>query len=263
MQSEATVRLAIFIGLFIALATIERFAPRRPRQQQTSRWLTNWLLVIINTISLRALAVLLPFAAVLAAADATTRGWGLLNMISLPGWIELIVVVLLLDLAIWVQHVLSHKIPMLWRIHQVHHSDIEFDVTTAIRFHPIEIALSMTFKIGLVYLLGPMVWAVVIFEILLNGSTMFNHANIALPQRLERLLRSVLVTPDMHRIHHSVYRHEHDTNFGFALSWWDRLFGTYTQTPQDGHETMEIGLQWRDLRPTRLIWSLTIPFFRR
>ena len=263
MQSEATVRLAIFIGLFIALAIIERFAPRRPRQKQTSRWLTNWLLVIINTISLRALAVLLPFAAVLAAADATTRGWGLLNMISLPEWIELIVVVLLLDFAIWVQPVLSHKIPVFWRIHQVHHSDIEFDVTTAIRFHPIEIALSMTFKIGLVYLLGPMVWAVVIFEILLNGSTMFNHANIALPQRLDRLLRSVLVTPDMHRIHHLVHRHEHDTNLEFALSWWDRLFGTYTQTPQDGHEAMEIGLQWRDLRPTRLIWSLTMPFFRK
>tara|TARA_B100000780_G_scaffold98210_1_gene68549 strand:- start:123 stop:914 length:792 start_codon:yes stop_codon:yes gene_type:complete len=263
MLSEATVRFAIFIGLFIVLATLERYAPRRPRHHQISRWVTNWLLVIVDTISLRALAILLPFAAVLAAADATTRGWGLLNMISLPRWVELIVVILLLDLAIWLQHFLSHKIPVLWRIHQVHHSDIEFDVTTAIRFHPIEILLSMAFKIGLVYVLGPTAWSVVIFEILLNGSTMFNHANIALPQRLDRLLRSVLVTPDMHRIHHSVHRHEHDTNFGFALSCWDRVFHTYTQNPQDGHNAMEVGLQWRDLRPTRLLWSLTMPFFRK
>jgi len=263
MQSEAAVRLAVFIGLFIVLAIIERIAPRRPRKHETSRRVTNWLLVIIDTISLRALAIFLPFAAVLAAADVTTRGWGLLNTVSLPGWVELIITVVLLDLAIWMQHVLSHKIPVLWRIHRVHHSDIEFDVSTAIRFHPIEIALSMAFKIGLVYLLGPTVLAVVFFEILLNGSTLFNHANIAVPQRLDHFLRTVFVTPDMHRIHHSVYRNEHNTNFGFALSWWDRLFGTYTQNPQDSHEAMEVGLQWRGLRPTRLIWSLTMPFFRK
>jgi sterol desaturase/sphingolipid hydroxylase (fatty acid hydroxylase superfamily) len=136
-------------------------------------------------------------------------------------------------------------------------------VTTAIRFHPAEIALSMVFKIGLVYVLGPAAWTVVFFEILLNASAMFNHANIALPQWLDRMVRSILVTPDMHRIHHSVHRHEHDTNFGFALSWWDRLFGTYTQSPQDGHKAMKIGLHWQDLRPTSLLWSLAMPFFRK
>jgi len=188
---------------------------------------------------------------------------GVFNLMALPGWIEVIVVILIMDLAIWLQHLLSHKIPLLWRIHRVHHSDIEFDVTTAIRFHPVEIALSMGFKIGLVYLLGPAAWTVVVFEILLNGSAMFNHANIALPQKLDRVIRSVLVTPDMHRIHHSVHRSEHDSNYGFALSWWDHLFGTYTQDPQDGHRQMKIGLQWQDFRPTRLIWSLALPFMRK
>ena len=263
MSQDAVLRLAIFLGLFAILAAIEHFAPRRPRPQKNRRWLTNWIFVAVDTLTLRALAVFLPFAAVLAAADATTRGWGLLNLVALPGWIEVIVVILVMDLAIWVQHLLSHKIPLLWRIHRVHHSDIEFDVTTAIRFHPVEIALSMGFKIGLVYLLGPAAWTVVVFEILLNGSAMFNHANIALPQKLDRVIRSVLVTPDMHRIHHSVHQSEHDSNYGFALSWWDHLFGTYTQDPQDGHRLMKIGLQWQDLRPTRLIWSLALPFIRK
>ena len=263
MSQDAVLRLAIFLGLFAILAVIEHFAPRRPRPQKNQRWLTNWIFVAVDTLTLRALAVFLPFAAVLAAADATARGWGLLNLVALPGWIEVIVVILIMDLAIWVQHLLSHKIPLLWRIHRVHHSDIEFDVTTAIRFHPVEIALSMGFKIGLVYLLGPAAWTVVVFEILLNGSAMFNHANIALPQKLDRVIRSVLVTPDMHRIHHSVHRSEHDSNYGFALSWWDHLFGTYTQDPQDGHQQMKIGLQWQDLRPTRLIWSLALPFMRK
>ena len=263
MQNEATLRLVIFISLFVVLAAIERVAPRRTHSYQARRWMTNWLFVIIDTITLRTLAIFLPFLAILAAADASTRGWGLLNIVSLPGWFELIIVVTLLDLAIWLQHVLSHKIPVLWRIHRVHHSDIEFDVTTAIRFHPAEIALSMVFKIGLVYVLGPAAWTVVFFEILLNASAMFNHANIALPQWLDRMVRSILVTPDMHRIHHSVHRHEHDTNFGFALSWWDRLFGTYTQSPQDGHKAMKTGLHWQDLRPTSLLWSLAMPFFRK
>ena len=263
MSQDAIMRLAIFLGLFAILAGIEHLAPRRPRPQKARRWITNWIFVVVDTLTLRILAVTLTFAAVLAAADASARGWGLLNLVALPSWIELVLVILVMDLAIWVQHVLSHKIPLLWRIHRVHHSDIEFDVTTAIRFHPVEIALSMGFKIGLVYLLGPPAWTVVVFEILLNGSAMFNHANIALPKKLDRVIRSVLVTPDMHRIHHSVHRFEHDSNYGFALSWWDRLFGTYTQSPQDGHKTMKIGLQWQDLRPTRLIWSLALPFLRK
>ena len=168
MSQDALLRLAIFLGLFAILAGIEHWAPRRPRPQKTRRWITNWVFVVVDTLTLRALAIFLPFAAVLAATDASARGWGLLNLIDLPSWIELIVVILMMDFAIWVQHLLSHKIPLLWRIHRVHHSDIEFDVTTAIRFHPVEIALSMGFKIGLVYLLGPAAWAVVVFEVLLN-----------------------------------------------------------------------------------------------
>lgn len=263
MQNEATLRLSVFLGLFLILALIEQFAPRRPRQYQARRWVTNWVFVIVDTLTLRALAILLPFAAVLAAVDAGNRGWGLFNQVELPFWIELILVVLILDLAIWFQHLISHKIPILWRFHRVHHADVEIDVSTAIRFHPVEIALSMAFKIGLAYALGPAAWAVVIFEVLLNGTAMFNHANIRLPLWFDRILRRVLVTPDMHRVHHSTIRAEHDTNYGFSLSWWDRMFGTYTDQPKDGHEGMKIGLQWQDTRPTGLIWSLALPFFRK
>ena len=167
MSQDAIMRLAIFLGLFAILAGIEHLAPRRPRPQKARRWITNWIFVVVDTLTLRALAVFLPFAAVLAAADASARGWGLLNLVALPGWVELVLVILVMDLAIWLQHLLSHKIPLLWRIHRVHHSDIEFDVTTAIRFHPVEIALSMGFKIGLVYLLGPAAWTVVA-NVLLN-----------------------------------------------------------------------------------------------
>ncbi|MGB0798444.1 MAG: sterol desaturase family protein [Planktomarina sp.] len=263
MQNETTLRLVVFLGLFIVLALVEQLAPRRPRQYQARRWLTNWMFIVVDTLTLRALAVVLPFVAVLAAVDAGQRGLGLFNLIDLPFWVELILVILILDLAIWAQHVISHKIPLLWRFHRVHHADVEIDVTTAIRFHPVEIALSMAFKIGLVYILGPAAWAVIIFEVILNGSAMFNHANIKLPLPLDALIRRVLVTPDMHRIHHSTIRAEHDTNYGFALSWWDRLFGTYTDQPQDGQVDMKIGLQWQDTRPTGLIWSLALPFFRR
>ena len=224
MQNEALIRMVIFLGLFVILTAVEYMAPRRPRPHQARRWTTNWLFVIVDTLTLRALAFALPFAAVLAAMDAQTRGWGALNHIELPIWAELIVVILILDFFIWFQHWASHKIPFLWQIHRVHHADIEMDVTTAIRFHPIEIALSMAFKIGLVYLIGPAAWAVIIFEILLNGTAMFNHANIKLPLGIDAVVRKVLVTPDMHRIHHSQKRSEHDSNYGFALSWWDRIF---------------------------------------
>lgn len=260
MQNEALIRLSVFLGLFLILALVERFAPRRPRQYQARRWVTNWLFVVVDTLILRALAILLPFAAVLAAVDAGNRGWGFFNILELPFWVELILVILILDLAIWFQHLVSHKIPFLWKFHQVHHSDIEIDVSTAIRFHPVEIALSMAFKIGLVYLIGSAAFAVIVFEILLNGSAMFNHANIKLPLALDRVIRTVLVTPDMHRVHHSVDRKEHDSNYGFALSWWDKIFGTYTRDPKDGHDDMTIGLRWQDDAPTKLGWSLWLPF---
>ncbi|MEM1074602.1 MAG: sterol desaturase family protein [Pseudomonadota bacterium] len=264
MEHEALIRLAVFLGLFVVLATLEAVAPRRTRRQpRKTRWITNWSVTVVNTITLRALAFALPLLAVGAALDAETQGWGLFNALELPLWLEVIAVVLILDFAIWLQHLVTHKVPVLWRLHRVHHADVDMDVTTAIRFHPVEIALSMLLKIGLVYLLGPAAIAVVLFEIILNGTAMFNHSNLALPRGLDRVVRSVLVTPDMHRVHHSVHRSEHDSNYGFSLSLWDRLFGTYIAAPKDGHDDMVVGLEWQDDRPSRLGWSLTLPFSKK
>jgi len=261
MQHELLIRLSVFFGLFFLLAGIETLAPRRPLSWSKSRrWLTNWGLSALNTLTLRALAIALPLLAVGAASDAQSNGWGLFNILHLPVAIEFILAILILDFAIWLQHLITHKVPLLWRLHRVHHADPDFDVTTAIRFHPVEIALSMGLKIGLIYLLGPAALAVLVFEILLNGTALFNHANIHLPAKLDRLIRLVLVTPDMHRVHHSVHRDEHDSNYGFALSIWDRALGTYIAQPRAGHDKMTIGLEWQDTRPTKLSWSLRLPF---
>lgn len=263
MEHETTLRLGVFLGLFALFALIEAHAPRRARTQpRQTRWLTNWAITILNTLALRALALGLPLLAVGAALDAAANGWGLLNRVDWPFWIEVTGAVLFFDFAIWAQHLITHKIPLLWRLHRVHHADRDIDVSTAIRFHPVEIALSMLLKIGLVYLIGPAALAIVLFEIILNGTAMFNHANMALPAWLDPALRIVLVTPDMHRVHHSTIRSEHDSNYGFALSVWDRLFRTYIAQPSAGHEAMEIGLEWRDDRPSRLGWSLALPFRR-
>ena len=205
----------------------------------------------------------LPLLAVGAAIDAEAQGWGLFNALALPYWVEVVVAILLLDLAIWTQHLVTHKVPLLWRLHRVHHADRDVDVTTAIRFHPVEIALSMLLKIGLVYLLGLPALAVILFEIILNGTAMFNHSNLKLPVGIEAVLRRFLVTPDMHRVHHSIHRDEHDSNYGFALSIWDRIFGTYIPQPRGGHDGMTTGLQWQDERPAKLGWSLWLPFRRK
>ena len=264
MENEALIRLSIFIALFVVLAMLETVAPRRVRRQpRGKRWLTNWGVTILNTITLRLMAFALPLLAVGAAIDAEAQGWGVFNALALPLWLEITLVVLILDFAIWVQHLITHKVPVLWRLHRVHHADVDMDVTTAIRFHPVEIALSMLLKIGLVYLLGPAVVAVVIFEVLLNGTAMFNHSNLALPAWLDRAVRKVLVTPDMHRVHHSVHRQEHDSNYGFSLSVWDRIFGTYIAQPAAGHDDMKVGLEWQDDRPARLGWTLALPFGRK
>ncbi|MCF6444259.1 sterol desaturase family protein [Nereida sp. MMG025] len=264
MENEALIRLAFFAGLFLLFAALEALMPRRARRQsQSKRWMTNWAVVVLDTITLRLLSVILPLLAVGAAIDAERLGWGLFNIFELPFALELIVVILIFDLAIWAQHLITHKVPFLWRIHRVHHADVDIDVTTAIRFHPVEIALSMILKIGLVYLLGPAAIAMIAFEIILNGTAMFNHANIKLPLWLDAIVRRVLVTPDMHRVHHSVDRAEHDSNYGFALSIWDRMFGTYVAQPKDGHDNMDIGLEWQDDRPSRLGWSLALPFMRK
>lgn len=261
MENEALIRMAVFIGLFCLFAALEAWAPRRVRSQtRSARWTTNWAIIIVDTLTLRALALALPFLAVGAAVDAGNNGWGLLNAVSLPVWLEVIAAILILDFAIWLQHLITHKVPFLWRLHQVHHADVDIDVSTAIRFHPLEIAMSMLLKIGLVYLLGPAALAVILFEIILNGTAMFNHANIKLPLWLDAIVRRVLVTPDMHRVHHSVHREEHDSNYGFALSIWDQLFGTYIPQPAEGHDDMKIGLKWQDERPSKLGWSLALPF---
>ena len=264
MEHEALIRFGIFAGLFTLFALIEAYVPRRVRSQpRSTRWVTNWAFTILNTLTLRALAFGLPLLAVGAAVDAGAQGWGLFNAISLPVWLETLLAILIFDFAIWAQHLVTHKIPVLWRLHRVHHADRDIDVTTAIRFHPFEIALSMLLKVGLVYLIGPSALAIILFEIILNGTAMFNHANMRLPLGLDRVLRLVLVTPDMHRVHHSVHRHEHDSNYGFALSIWDRMLGTYIAQPAEGHDGMTIGLQWQDERPSKLGWSLALPFFRK
>ena len=261
MENEATIRLSIFLGLFVLFSLAEALVPRKKRTQpRSTRWITNWGMTVLNTVTLRLMAFVVPLLAVGAALDAGQNGWGLLNWLDWPAWVEIALTVLFLDFAIWAQHVITHKIPLLWRLHRVHHSDTDIDVTTAIRFHPIEIAFSMLLKIGLVYLLGPPAIAVVLFEIILNGTAMFNHSNLALPLWLDAVMRRVLVTPDMHRVHHSVHRHEHDSNYGFSLSIWDHMFGTYVAQPAEGHDDMKIGLRWQDDRPSKLGWSLRLPF---
>ncbi|SFR59597.1 sterol desaturase family protein [Litoreibacter janthinus] len=261
MENEALIRLAVFAGLFALFAAMEALAPRRDRTQtRKSRWFTNWAIIIIDTVTLRALAIFLPLLAVGAAYDAADKGWGFFNAVDWPLWVEVVLAVLILDFAIWAQHLITHKVPLLWRLHQVHHADVDIDVTTAIRFHPVEIALSMMLKIGIVYVMGPAGLAVILFEIILNGTAMFNHANIKLPLWLDAIVRTVLVTPDMHRVHHSVHRSEHDSNYGFSLSIWDRIFRTYIAQPAEGHDEMKIGLRWQDERPSKLGWSLALPF---
>ena len=258
MENEALIRLSAFLGLFALFAGIEAVKPARQRLlPKARRWTTNISIVVIDTITLRLFALAVPLLAVGAALDAQRLGWGILNALSLNPLLEGLLAILILDLAIWAQHLITHKVPILWKLHRVHHADRDVDVTTAIRFHPIEILLSMALKIGLVYLLGPAAWAVIAFEVLLNGTAMFNHANFALPRWLEGPVRAILVTPDMHRIHHSTVREEHDSNYGFALSIWDRMFGTYVSKVQPNHR---LGLEWQNDEPAKLGWSLMLPF---
>ena len=261
MENEVAIRFGFFIGLFVLFAGLEAVFPRRKRvQKRIRRWVANWSLTVINSVALRLVAIAIPLLAVGAAINAADQGIGLFNWLDWNVWVEGILVILMLDVAIWFQHLITHKIPILWRLHRVHHADRDMDVTTAIRFHPVEIALSMLLKIGLVYILGSAAWAVIVFEVILNGTALFNHANIKLSPWLDAVVRKVLVTPDMHRIHHSTKRYEHDSNYGFSISLWDRLFRTYIGEPEDGQSDMKLGLQWQDDRPARLGWILLLPF---
>lgn len=262
LGSEAFLRLAAFFGIFAGLALWELATPARACLfTRRRRWLTNWALSAVNAGVTALLALGLGLAAVLAAIDASERGIGLFNQLAWPEWLEGLIVFVVLDFAIWLQHLVSHRWPLLWRLHKVHHVDRDFDVTTGIRFHPIEIAVSMLWKVALVYTLGASLAAVIVFEIVLNGATMFNHSNIRLPALAERALRLAIVTPDMHRVHHSVDRREHDANYGFNFSVWDRLFRTYVPQPRLGHRGMTIGLAGHQTdEPVRVGWSLGFPF---
>lgn len=261
MTGEIAIRLGVFFGVFALMALWEMREPmRRLVASKPRRWITNWSISVIDAAMVR---LLFGAAAVGAALDAGATGTGLFNAADLPLWLSVAVCFVILDFAIWLQHLVTHKVPVLWRLHRVHHVDRDIDVTTAIRFHPVEIAISMAIKIGLVYAFGIPVVAVILFEVVLNGAAMFNHANVRIPARIDAWLRLVVVTPDMHRVHHSIHRREHDANYGFNLSIWDRIFGTYIAQPDGGHQGMTIGLaDHQDEAPTRLGWSLLYPFRR-
>ncbi len=260
LQQEAILRLGFFAAIFIVMLLWELFAPRRALTvSKALRWSNNIGLLVLNSFVLR---LLFPAAAVGIAYPVAQAGWGLFNQLSLPFWLEVAAAVLLLDLAIYLQHLLMHRVPLLWRLHRVHHADLDIDLTTGSRFHTIEIVLSMLIKWLVIAALGPALLAVLIFEILLNGMALFNHANVRLPRAADRLIRCLLVTPDMHRVHHSILRNETNSNYGFNLSLWDRAFGTYIDQPQKGHEGMTIGIpEFRDARQVeRLPGMLTLPF---
>ena len=258
LAHEPFIRLFAFAGLFAVLAVFEAVAPRRKQAiGRGRRWPGNIGVVILDTVLLR---ILFPTAAVGLALVAQAHGFGLLNVTALPGWIAVAAAVIALDLAIYLQHVLFHAVPALWRLHRMHHADLELDATTGVRFHPVEVLLSMLIKLAVVAAIGAPAIAVLIFEVLLNATSMFNHANVRIPSRIDRVLRWLVVTPDMHRVHHSIEARETNSNFGFNLPWWDRLFGTYKAQPAAGHDAMTIGIDtFRDPRELRLDRMLVQP----
>ena len=259
-QYETGIRLAFYFGVFALMALWELLAPRRSLTVSKSmRWTHNLSLVFLNTLILR---LLFPAAAVGVAIFATNNGWGLLNHFHIPYPLAIVLSVVALDLVIYFQHVLLHAVPTLWRLHRVHHADLDYDVTTGSRFHPLEIVLSMLIKFCAILVIGAPAVAVVIFEVVLNTMSMFNHGNVRLPLVIDRVLRLLVVTPDMHRVHHSIEDNEANSNFGFNLSLWDRLFGTYIDQPRDGHTGMTIGIhQYREPEQvSRLTGMLALPF---
>jgi sterol desaturase/sphingolipid hydroxylase (fatty acid hydroxylase superfamily) len=258
LTHEPAIRLGGFVAILLLMALWEALAPRRHQTiGRLRRWPGNLGVVALNAALIR---LILPTATVGVALFAEARGWGLLHVLATPGWFSILASLILLDLTIYIQHVVFHAVPLLWRLHRMHHADLEFDVTTGVRFHPVEIVLSMIIKLGIVTALGAPALGVLAFEVLLNATSMFSHGNIALPPRLDRVLRLFVVTPDMHRVHHSIERRETDSNFGFNLPWWDRLFGTYRAAPAAGHDGMTIGIShFRDEKELRLDRMLLQP----
>jgi sterol desaturase/sphingolipid hydroxylase (fatty acid hydroxylase superfamily) len=260
LQREVMVRLVFFTFVFVSMLAWELLAPRRNLSvSKPLRWLNNLGLFALNSVVLR---LLFPAAAVGIALSVGEMGWGLFNLLTLPFWFEVVAAVLLLDLAIYLQHILMHRVPLLWRLHRVHHADLDIDLTTGSRFHTIEIIVSMLIKGVVILLLGPALIAVLVFEVLLNGMAIFNHANVSLPPAVERLVRYLLVTPDMHRVHHSTVKRETNSNYGFNLSIWDRMFSTYIDQPEMGHDKMSIGIaEFRDAKQVdQLPGMLALPF---
>ena len=256
---EQFIRLAAFCGVFALMAIWELIGPRRTQTiGRGRRWPNNLGVVVVDTLLVR---IFFPTTAVGLALIANAHGLGLFNVVPLPAWIGVVASVILLDLAIYFQHVLFHAVPALWRLHRMHHADLDIDVSTGLRFHPIEILLSMVVKLAVVLALGASALAVLLFEVLLNATSMFNHSNVRMPEGFDGVLRWFVVTPDMHRVHHSILARETNSNFGFNLPWWDRLFGTYRAQPAVGHEAMTIGIeQFRDPRELGLDRMLLQPF---
>jgi sterol desaturase/sphingolipid hydroxylase (fatty acid hydroxylase superfamily) len=256
---EATIRLAFFFGILLLIGLFEIIVPRRPlATSKASRWFGNLGVVVISTVLLR---VVFPITAVQLAFWTNQKDWGIFNTLGLPYWTVVVLSIILLDFIIYLQHVMFHAVPTLWRFHMMHHADLDYDLTTGIRFHPIEILISMVIKFGAIVVLGTPALAVVLFEIILNGMAMFNHGNFYIALGLDRVLRGFVVTPDMHRVHHSVFPSETNSNYGFNLSWWDRIMGTYRAQPRMGHDGMTIGLnQFRDPSKLTLLWMLILPF---
>ena len=261
MQKEQIIRLAFFIGSLLIIAIWELIAPRRQlTDSKPRRWFINLSLVVLNTLAVRFLLPVVPVGLALLLQE---RGWGILNILTLPDWLTIFLSVLVLDLVIYLQHVLFHYLPTLWRLHRMHHVDLDIDVTTGNRFHPLEIVISIGIKLVAIALLGPPAIAVIIFEVVLNASAQFNHGNVRIPERIDRLLRLFVVTPDMHRVHHSIIPRETNSNFGFNVPWWDRLLGTYRAQPEQGHLGMTIGLkEYRDPAKLSLGRLLLLPFMK-
>lgn len=259
-QHETTIRISVFAGMLVIMGLWEFFAPRRaPKVSKLLRWGNNLALIFLNSFLLR---LLFPAAAVGMALFTSQHGWGIFNYFDINPVIEIVISIIVMDLVIYLQHVLIHAVPSLWRLHRVHHADIDYDVTTGARFHPIEIILSMLIKFATITVLGPAVVAVIIFEVLLNAMAMFNHGNVSLPPMLDKVLRIFIVTPDMHRVHHSIEDNETNSNFGFNISLWDRIFGTYLDQPRHGHTDMTIGIRHfnTEKQATWLFGLLSMPF---
>ena len=259
MEQETLVRLGVFVAVFAIMAVFESLLPRRVRVLRRSiRWFGNLSLATLNAVLV---PLVMPLVAMGMASLAQERGWGLLNLVEVPYWVAFVGSVVALDFVIYLQHVMFHAVPVLWRLHRVHHSDVELDVSSGIRFHIIEIFISMGIKIAAIMVMGPPVLAVLTFEVVLNATALFNHANVRIPLGLDRVLRLFLVTPDMHRVHHSIVRLETDSNFGFNLPWWDYLCGTYRGQPAAGHEGMTIGVpEYREERDSYPHQLLAQPF---